>query len=260
MSGCIDKLISKVKVQDEEYIACMFMYHEWIVHFSFFQKIGDKQFKEVFLHLVSNQLAKELIRKVRNNEVAKVTLSEAKEFESYYNQTTYAKRKFIKSLFKRNNQSIKIDDVGEVAGHYYIVVQRTEMPYKEIYFVEEDRRKKELDLKTIPSEWMDIVILDYVHHHKIEVKPVYLAIDKQMIIGLKKHYPNAPILYVVNIQFKEKNYVSANKAHLISKNNSYQYRYLYIEEIKPALMESLEKESKWMIHDFVSRLGIEIIE
>ncbi|PLS19681.1 hypothetical protein CVD28_04505 [Bacillus sp. M6-12] len=253
MSSFIHREIAKTTLNGEEIYVCMYVHEEVLVNLSFFKKT-DVGFEEMLRHDVPAETGKELVRRVRANDVEKVTPTELKVFNQSLNMYNILLSKEIKGLVSKSVNGMKVEYVGELAGMNYIVSKSDEMKIQQIYMLQKAGVESGFEIGRIPAPFVEMILLDYVHHNKVGEKASYFMVDQNQFFGLKES-KSSRIIYVVKIDvFPES--VSATKAYMISKKNHYEYTLLPIQESTPQLMSGLQEEGKKIINQFIKEMNM----
>jgi hypothetical protein len=252
LSTFIHREIAKTTIAEEEVYVCMYVHENILVNLLFFRKIVTG-FEELIKQKVTPEHSKELVRRVRENEVEKVTKKEAKFFNESLNQHEYRLAVEIKETLSKTNQEIKVEHVGAVAGLQYLVVTSKHMEVLQLYMLQ--RGDEGFSAGYVPAQFVEMTLLDYVHHMKFKDKPIFIMIDENQYFTLKKSNSNSRIIYVVKVDMFPES-VSASKAYMISKKNLYDYVLLPIEESTPELIEGLKEEGKKMVDAFIKKMNI----
>jgi hypothetical protein len=254
MSTFINREIAKTILNGKEIYVCMYVHDAVLVNLSFFKKT-EVGFEEMLRHDVTAEEGKELIRKVRANEVEKVTPEELTVFNRSLDKYNFFMARQIKETINKTVKDMKVDYVGEIAGMNYLVAKSKEVPVKQIYMLQKSGVENGFEIGMLPAPFVEMTILDYIHHYKVGAKPSYFMIDENQFIGVKKTSNEAPIVYVVKIDTLPDS-VSASKAYMIKKKNNYEYMLLPIQESTPQLMQGLQEEGKKIINQFIKEMNM----
>jgi hypothetical protein len=248
----MDRQITKMNINGEEIFVCIYVYGNALLNVSFFKKT-EKEFQEILPFDVSTEYRNELIRRIRENHVEKITVSEKKKFHQFLSAYHFSVSKEIKHHIDQTLKHIKVDYIGEIAGMYYLISKEKNSSLYQAYWIQKRGIKEGYEAGKVPFSFLNFMILDYVHHAKIGETPKFIRIGENEFIGLKKKQGN--IIYVVQIHvFAES--VSASKAYMIKKKNAYAYTFLPIEEISPDSMEGLQKEGKLLVNQFIKEANL----
>lgn len=249
MSTFINREIAKMTIDNHEIYVCMYVHGEITVNLTYFEKT-KQGFKELLIHNVSDDIKRELVQRTRSNRVEKVTPLEAKTFNESLNKYNYLLAKKMKEVLKKRVATMKIDFIGEIAGVHYLVSSSSSMDVKQLFLLQPSKTEGEYEIGVVPPLYVEMIVLDYVHHVQIKNKPTYLMVTDKQIIGLKKKDRLAPIIYVVSIDITIDS-ISASKAYMISKKSNYEYTLLSTDNNTPELMEGLKKEGQSIVDQFV---------
>lgn len=248
MSTFISREIAKMTIDKREIYVCMYVHGETTVNLTYFEKIKEG-FKELLIHNVSDDLKNELVKRTRSNSVDKVTPLEAKAFNESLNRYNYLLATKMKEVLKKRVSTMKIDYIGEIAGIHYLVSSASIMDVKQLFLLQPSKTEGEYEIGVVPPLFVEMIVLDYVHHVQIKNKPTYLMVTDKQIIGLKKKDKLSRIIYVVSIEITIDS-ISASKAYIISKKSNYEYTLLSSENNTPELMEGLKKEGQSIVDQF----------
>jgi hypothetical protein len=248
----IDRQIAKMNINGEEIYVCIYVYGNALLNVSFFKK-NEEDFQEILPYDVSTEYRNELIRRIRENHVEKITVSEREKFLQFLDAYHFRASREIKHHIDQTLKHIKVDYIGEIAGMYYIIFKEKNSFFYQAYWIQKRGIKEGYEAGKVPFSFLDFMILDYVHHAKIGEIPKFIRIGESEFVGLKKKQGNT--IYVVQIQSFPGS-VSASKAYVIKKKNAYVYTLLPIEEVTPEIMEGLQKEGKLLVHQFIREANL----
>lgn len=256
MSTFIQREVAKTTLEGNEVYICMHVHEEVLVNLTFFKKT-EVGFEELLRHDVSAETGKELVRRVKANEVEKVTPLEAKVFHQSLIKHNLFLTGMIKKVVNKTSKDMKAEYVGEVAGIHYLVAKTKGLPLNQVYFLQKSGEENGLEIGKIPAPFVEMVLLDYIHHVNVTAQPLYLMVEEHQFVGVKKSNQHSQILYVVKIDVFPDS-VSASKAYMISKKSPHEYMLLPIQESTPELMEGLKKEGKTVINQFLKQMNIKL--
>lgn len=247
----IDRNIAKTTIDDNEIYVCMYVYQNIITNLLFFKKT-EEGFQELIQQEVKEGMGKELVRRVKENEVDKASSKEVKLFERSLNQHEYH---FAETVKKKLNESgeVSVEYVGSVAGLHYLVSKSKHLDISQLYMLQRD--KEGISGGYLPAQFIEMTVLDYIHHMKPSEQPVFFMVSENEYIAMKKK-KNAPYVYVVRIEVSPES-VTASKAYVVLKENHYNYRLLPLEKSNEKIMESLKKEAQNMVDTFVKKMNME---
>lgn len=254
MSSFIHREVAKTKVNQEEVYVCMYVHGEILVNLSFFKKT-EVGFEELLSHDVTPEVSKELIRKVRTNDVEKVTPEEYEVFNRSLDNYNFLMTRTIKEVVNKTEKNMKVKHVGEIAGFHYIVSKSKELDVCQIYMLQKSGKENGFEVGRIPALLIEMVILDYVHRVNINYKATYFMIEQNQFIALKRSNKNSRIISVIKIDALPET-VSASKAYMIKEKTQHEYTLLSIQESTPDLMEGLKTESVQIINQFIKQMNL----
>lgn len=248
--GFIDTSIAKTTIDSSEVYICVYVHDSMIVNVLFFQKTAEG-FQELVAQEVKPEYAKELVRRVRENEVDKVTPEEAKLFNNSLNRYNFLFTEEIKKVLNKTSE-IQVNYVGSIAGLNYLVADSKITELNQLYMLQ--RSKEGYSAGHIPPQFIEMTILDYVHHLKASEKPTFFMLDEKEYIAVKKS-KHSQYVYVVNIKVAPEQ-VSASKAYVIFKENQSEYSLLTIEKSNEVIMAKLKNEAETMVNDLIEKMNM----
>lgn len=249
----IERKIAMTTIDENEVYVCIYTYGDMIANLLFFQKT-EEGFTELIHQEVKEGVGKELVRRVRANEVEKVSIEDAKLFERSLNKHEYQFSEAVKkSLSKSEDVSVK--HVGSVAGLHYLVAKSTIVDVQQLYMLQ--RGKEGVSGGYLPAQFIEMTVLDYIHHVKASDTSAFFMLSDNQYIAFKKR-KNDAYVYVVGIDVSPDS-VTASKAYVVLKESPYSYRLLPMEKSNEKIMENLKKEAKMMVDDFIQKMNMEQI-
>lgn len=247
----IERKIAMTTLDENEIYVCIYVYEDMIANLLFFQKT-EEGFRELIQQEVKEGVGKELVRRVKDNEVEKISAEDAKLFERSLNKHEYQFAEAVKKTLNKSDD-VKVTHVGSVAGLHYLVSQSKLLDIQQLYMLQ--RGKEGISGGYLPAQFIEMTVLDYIHHIKNSDKPAFFMVSDNQYIALKKR-KNDSHVYVVRIDVMPES-VSASKAYVVLKESHYSYRLLPLEKSNEQIMEGLKKEAKTMVDDFIKKMNME---
>lgn len=249
----IERKIAMTTLDNNEVYVCIYTYGDMIANLLFFQKTKDG-FTELIQQEVKAGHGKELVRRVRENEVVKVSVEDAKLFERSLNKYEHQFSETVKKSLEKS-EDVSVEFVGSVAGLHYLVSKSRIMDVHQLYMLQ--RGKEGVSGGYLPAQFMEMTVLDYIHHVKpTDTSSIFMVSDNQYIAFKKRK--NDSHVYVVGIDVTPES-VTASKAYVVLKENHYSYCLLPLEKSNETIMGNLKQEAKSMIDEFIQKMNMEQI-